>query len=152
MNNPKTVGLVATITAIVVLFASHGTAFFGSMEIAFNFLLAISAKAPLGVGSFFLSLFMAMLVWLALQKWTKEARNRWSRSTFIDIAAVAVGAYVSYMQLPTSNGILFGIMAGLAAPHPARWSMALATYIGHKLQDSGVMVKPPAAPSPEKAE
>lgn len=150
MNNPKTVGLVATITAIVVLFAAHGTAFFNSLEIAFNFLLAISAKAPLGVGSFFLSLFMAMLVWLALQKWTKEARNRWTRSTFIDIAAVAVGAYVSYMQLPTSNGILFGIMAGLAAPHPARWSMALATYIGHKFQDAQAL--PAAALTPEKSE
>lgn len=135
MNNPKTVGLLATLTAIVALFAVHGTAFFNSLDIAFNFLLAISAKAPLGVGSFFLSLFMAMLLWLALQKWTKEARNRWTRSTFIDIATVAVGAYVSYMQLPTSNGILFGIMAGLAAPHPARWAMALATYIGHKFED-----------------
>jgi predicted membrane protein len=134
---------------LFVLFSLHGNEFFRSVENAFNFLYAISAKAPLGVGSFVMSLFAATLLWLAMQKWIAETRNRWSRSWLIDLLTALGGAYVAYMQLPTSNGILFGVMAGLCAPHAARIAMAISTYISHRIDDKldELDVRPSTPPS-----
>lgn len=135
MNNPVKAITGMSAAGLFVLFGLHGSAFFKSAGNALDFLVAISAKAPLGLASFFASVAASTILWLALQRWIPETRNRWSRSFAIDVIAAGAGAWAAYMQQPTSNGLLWGVLAGFIATYPARGLMALATWVGHLLED-----------------
>lgn len=137
-NNGKTIG-ITTILAIVAAIGANIKAIAEGMMGLWLVLLAFSDKAPLGLSSFLLSLILAMLI---LPPWRFIVRRRFSsieadaelRRFIAGCIALLVALLVMLAQLPTLQGGLLGIVAGLFAPWLLQGLQALGNAVARMIR------------------
>jgi hypothetical protein len=136
MSDSPKIGNITGVSALgglFVLLATNGTKFWEGMDAAWKFLLTISKTAPLGVGSFFMALASATMITIACRHYLPESKNKDKRALGIELLAVVVALLVAFTQLSGLAAWLVGGGAGLSASLLARSIMALATWIGRRL-------------------
>lgn len=120
--------------------ATHGTKVVEALHAAWLFLIGLSEEAPLGLTSFVIAVVISVLVQLFLRKnWRPKAATSAGYSTRVDSIGVAIGVLVMWLLLPTTRGMLLGIMAGFASPWVSR---LVATTVCLALQ----AIKPKSTP------
>lgn len=115
--------------ALVALVAMYGDKFWQAAGGAVNFMVLLADKAPLGVGSFALSIALATF---AQAFFAPFVRLKCAPSTQLVLSAIGlvIGLGAMTLQLRTLNGVLLGLMAGFASPFvyqllAAAWGLAL---------------------------
>lgn len=134
MNTAAKSGLLVIITAVVTLFATHGSAFFDAMSAGWLFLLKMTEGAPLGLTSFLLALALGVASQPFLHRWVPRLKCPLSREFIIESAALLIGVGVMWAQLRTLPALLLGLLAGLSAPYAYKGVAAVAGLVARALK------------------
>lgn len=119
--------LIGAIAANLKPIAEGLNALWPFLQALWLFLAAMTAEAPAGVGAFFLSLALAVLVQPAVRRALREARVPCSVSIeFLSMSAgLLVGVVVMTAQAWSFKGLLVGILVGLLSSWVERLAAAL---------------------------
>lgn len=129
MKDPLKATTGLSLAGLFVLFAAHGEAFWKGAVGAWGFLLAITTTAPAGVASFLLALLLGTLATIALKRGMPPSENAHARGFLIETIAGTVALAAAWAQVRTTQGLLWGICAGLLAPYIAKAVMGIAQYL-----------------------
>ena len=127
-----------TVTALVVLVAANGVAFFDSLRAGWVFVTEITSKMPLGLGSFLLAWLLGATMMGFLRRWIPEPARRdymhW-RMFFIEITSAAAAFLACWLQTRTLLGMILGLTAGLSISLIYRVLAAIGSALVRRLYD-----------------
>lgn len=106
-----------TATALVVLVAANGVEFFESLRAGWVFVTEVTAKMPLGLGSFLLAWLLGACLMGFLRRWIPVPEHRdlmHLRMFFIEISSATAAFLACWLQTRTLLGMILGITAGLS--------------------------------------
>lgn len=116
---PGTAAWIASLTALVTLFATNGKALVEAFVAAWLFALKLS-DGPLGLGYTLLAIGISVGLQLYLRRHYRVAAPAASRSLQIDTIGIVVALVVVFLLIPTIFGFLLGALAGFMAPWVSR--------------------------------
>lgn len=140
MNNVFKNSIWGIAAAIAIGFATYGSKIVEALHAAWLFMLTLSDEAPLGLTSFAISVTISVLAQLFLRRHWPKSSTAASRSMWVDSIGVVLGGAVMYVLLPTTQGMLLGIMAGFVAPWVSRIASLVAGTAVHALRSKSAEV------------
>ncbi len=136
MKDPLKAATGVSLGGLFVLFALHGEAFWRGALQAWQFLLAITTTAPIGLASFFMALGLSTMLCIALKRSAAWSANAHARGFWIETIVGIAAMAISWLQLPGKGGIMIGLFAGFMAPYLAKAIMGIATWIRQMVRDN----------------
>lgn len=115
--------------AVLIAIAANGKNLIAAFEAAFLFMVTMSEKAPMGLGSFALASALAVMAQAFVYRYANQLPCPRSRDFALGALALAIGTAVMYAQLPNLHGLLLGLLAGFSAPFLYQGASAVWTLI-----------------------
>lgn len=113
--NKTTTGISwATAIAVLAALAAHSGKIIEALRGLWLLMVDWTSKSPLGLASFFLALGMCVLVSAFLDYWLARVRCSDSRLFVAALAGISSALGVMWIQMATLQGLMLGVMAGLA--------------------------------------
>lgn len=133
--NKTTTGISwATAIAVLAALAAHSGKIVEAMRGLWLLMVDWTSKSPLGLGSFFLALGMCILVSSFLDYWLARIRCPDSRQFVAAIAGISSALGVMWIQMASLQGLMLGVMAGLAGDLLFRAGRLLVRMVWRRLK------------------
>lgn len=135
MNKTGTI-TVGAVVALLGAIGANATPIVEAIKAAWSFFGEAMAGAPLGTGSFLLSLVLAVVSQPFLKKWVPHLKCPLSRDFIIESAALVIATVTLWAQMQGLGAVqrlyalILGLIAGFCAPYVHKGIAALIGLAG----------------------
>lgn len=137
MSAPKT-AVGASLTAVVVLIAVNGSAFFASLSAGWEFASRVLQQMPLGLSSFLLGMAVGVATMGFLRRFIPESKTKRQdlmhfRLALIELISMAAAYMVVWVQNQTLLGGILAVFAALLVSVIYRLIAAIGSAVARRV-------------------